>query len=123
MKEPLEVNEQFLQEFELAREIISNVRSIRLQKNIALKEQLELQVVGNLVIRSRKNESGDYQDAVTFVPHNVVFKKAEGAASFMVGTTEFAIPLIDMIDIDAEITRLLAELKHKESFLTRHRGN
>ena len=45
MKEPLEVNEKFLQEFELAKEIISNVRSIRLQKNIALKEQLELQVV------------------------------------------------------------------------------
>ena len=35
----------------------------------------------------------------------------------MVGTTEFAVPLIDMIDIDAEINRLLAELKHKESFL------
>ena len=114
MKEPLEVNEQFLQEFELAKEIISNVRSIRLQKNIALKEQLELQVVGshpvekmNPVIIKMCNLSAI----------NVVFKKAEGAASFMVGTTEFAVPLIDMIDIDAEITRLLAELKHKESFL------
>ena len=114
MKEPLEVNEKFLQEFELAKEIISNVRSIRLQKNIALKEQLELQVVGshpvekmNPVIIKMCNLSAI----------NVVFKKAEGAASFMVGTTEFAVPLIDMIDIDAEITRLLAELKHKESFL------
>lgn len=38
-------------------------------------------------------------------------------ASFMIGTTEFAVPLIDMLDIDAEINRLLAELKHKESFL------
>ena len=45
MKEPLEVNNKFLHEFELAKEIISNVRSIRLQKNIALKEQLELQAV------------------------------------------------------------------------------
>jgi valyl-tRNA synthetase len=35
----------------------------------------------------------------------------------MIGTTEFAVPLIDMLDIDAEINRLLAELKHKESFL------
>ena len=114
MKEPLEVNETFLQEFELAKEIISNVRSIRLQKNIALKEQLELQVVDshpvekmNPVIIKMCNLSAI----------NVVFKKAEGAASFMVGTTEFAVPLIDMIDVDAEITRLLAELKHKESFL------
>ena len=47
----------------------------------------------------------------------VVYNKAEGAASFMIGTTEFAVPLIDMLDIDAEINRLLAELKHKESFL------
>ena len=47
----------------------------------------------------------------------VVCNKAEGAASFMIGTTEFAVPLIDMLDIDAEINRLLAELKHKESFL------
>ena len=43
---------------------------------------------------------------------NVVFKKAEGAASFMVGTTEFAVPLIDMIDIDAEITRLSVSYTH-----------
>ena len=35
----------------------------------------------------------------------------------MIGTTEFAVPLIDMLHIDAEINRLLAELKHKESFL------
>ena len=47
----------------------------------------------------------------------VVYNKAEGAASFMIGTTEFAVPLIDMLDIDAKINRLLAELKHKESFL------
>ena len=47
----------------------------------------------------------------------VVYNKAEGAASFMIGTTEIAVPLIDMLDIDAEINRLLAELKHKESFL------
>jgi valyl-tRNA synthetase len=44
--EPVGANEQFLAEFEVAKEIISNVRSIRLQKNIALKEELELQVVG-----------------------------------------------------------------------------
>ena len=35
----------------------------------------------------------------------------------MIGTTEYAVPLIDMLDIDAEINRMLAELKHKESFL------
>jgi valyl-tRNA synthetase (EC 6.1.1.9) len=43
--------------------------------------------------------------------------KAEGAASFMVGTTEFAVPLGNMIDVEAEIARMEAELKHKEGFL------
>ena len=39
--------------------------------------------------------------------------KADGAASFMVGTTEYAVPLGNMIDVEAEIARMEAELKHK----------
>lgn len=114
MFEPNEVNEKFLQEFEVAKEIISNVRSIRLQKNIAMKEQLELQVVGshpvekmNPVIIKMCNLSS----------LTVVESKPEGAASFMIGTTEFAVPLGNMIDVKAEIARMEAELKHKEGFL------
>ena len=114
MKEPLEVNEKFLQEFELAKEIISNVRSIRLQKNIAMKEQLRLQVIGNHPVEKLNSVIMKMCNLSSIM---VVYNKAEGAASFMIGTTEFAVPLIDMLDIDAEITRLLAELKHKESFL------
>lgn len=47
----------------------------------------------------------------------VVDAKADGASSFMIGTTEFAVPLGNMIDVDAEIARMEAELKHKEGFL------
>ena len=43
--------------------------------------------------------------------------KADGASSFMIGTTEFAVPLGNMIDVEAEIARMEAELKHKEGFL------
>ena len=114
MFEPGEVNEKFLQEFEVAKEIISSVRSIRLQKNIAMKEPLELQVVGtnpveklNPVIVKMCNLSS----------LTVVENKTEGAASFMVGTTEFAVPLGNKIDVEAEIARMEAELKHKEGFL------
>ena len=113
-REPVGANEQFLADFEVAKEIISNVRSIRLQKNIALKEELELQVVGthpveklNPVIIKMCNLS-----SVT-----VVESKSEGASSFMIGTTEFAVPLGNMIDVEAEIARMEAELKHKEGFL------
>ena len=114
MFEPNEVNEKFLQEFEVAKEIISNVRSIRLQKNIAMKEQLELQVVGSHPVEKMNPVIIKMCNLSSFT---VVESKPEGAASFMIGTTEFAVPLGNMIDVKAEIARMEAELKHKEGFL------
>ena len=109
-----EVDEAFVQQFEVVKEVISNVRSIRLQKNIAQKEALELQVVGENPVAAF--------DAVIIKMCNLsavtaVEAKADGAAAFMVGTTEYAVPLGNMIDVDAEIARMEAELKHKEGFL------
>ena len=108
------VDEDIIREFEVVKEVISNIRSIRLQKNIAQKEVLELQVIGenpvvafNAVIMKMCNLSSI----------NIVENKADGAASFMVGTTEYAVPLGNMIDVEAEIARMEAELKHKEGFL------
>ena len=108
------VDEDIIREFEVVKEVISNIRSIRLQKNIAQKEALELQVIGenpvvafNAVIMKMCNLSSI----------NIVENKADGAASFMVGTTEYAVPLGNMIDVEAEIVRMEAELKHKEGFL------
>ena len=114
MAAPGEVDETLLQQFEAVKEVISNVRSIRLQKNIAQKETLELQVVGenpvtvfNAVISKMCNLS-----AISLVE-----AKADGASAFMVGTTEYAVPLGNLIDVEAEIARMEAELKHKEGFL------
>ncbi len=108
------VDEDIAQQFEVVKEVISNIRSIRLQKNIAQKEALELQVIGenpvaafNAVIVKMCNLSAI----------NTVEVKVEGAAAFMVGTTEYAVPLGNMIDVEAEIARMEAELKHKEGFL------
>ena len=47
----------------------------------------------------------------------VVAAKSEGASAFMVGTTEYAVPLGDLIDVEAEIAKAEAELKHLEGFL------
>ena len=108
------VDEDIIREFEVVKEVISNIRSIRLQKNIAQKEPLELQVVGENPVAAF--------DAVIIKMCNLsavtaVEAKADGAAAFMVGTTEFAVPLGNMIDVEAEIARMEAELKHKEGFL------
>ena len=108
------VDADFISKFDFAKEVIRNIRSISLQKNICQKEPLELQIVGenpvtelNAVIAKMCN--------LTSI--DVVATKADGAASFMVGTVEFAVPLGSMIDVEAEIARMEAELKHKEGFL------
>ena len=48
---------------------------------------------------------------------SVVNAKSEGAVSFMVRTTEFSVPLGNLIDKEVELAKLEAELKHKEGFL------
>ncbi len=107
-------DEELLHRFEQVKEISSDIRSIRLQKSIAQKEALELQVLG-------ENPVAAY-NAVLIKMCNlsvirVVDAKVESAATFMVGTTEYAVPLGNLIDVEAEIARMEAELKHKESFL------
>ena len=114
MVAPGKVDEAIVQQFEVVKEIISNVRSIRLQKTIAQKEALDLQAVG-------ENPVAAFNAVITKMCNlssiAVVEAKADGAAAFMVGTTEYAVPLGNMIDVEAEIARMEAELKHKEGFL------
>jgi len=101
--------------FDQLKEIISGVRNIRLQKNIAQKEALEMLVLGENtqlmayaeVVKKMANLS-----AVT-----VIDSKPEGAASFMVGTTEYFIPLGNLIDVEEELKKLEADLKYQEGFL------
>ena len=110
------VDEDIIREFEVVKEVISNIRSIRLQKNIAQKEALELQVIGenpvvafNAVITKMCNLSSI----------DVVENKADASVAFMVGTIEFVIPLeaYGTLFMEAEIARMEAVLKHKEGFL------
>ena len=99
---------------ESIKQIVSGVRMVRNQKNIAPKEQLDLQVVG-------KNDYAEF-DAVTIKMANlkainVVAEKDATASAFMVGTDEFAVPVGDMIDVEAEIAKMEAQLQHLEGFL------
>ena len=101
-------------EMDTVKSIITNVRSIRAEKNISPKKAMLLEVSG-------ENPSAAY-DEVVMKMANVeticsVSAKSQGAASFMVGTTEYAVPLGDLIDVTAEIEKAEAELKHLEGFL------
>lgn len=108
------MDEKIVDAFEEVKEVISNIRSIRLQKNIAQKESLELEVVGESPV-------APFNSVITKMCNlsdiRVVEDKSEGSANFMVRTTEYAVPLGNLIDVEAEIARMEAELKHKEGFL------
>ena len=99
---------------ETIKQIISGVRMVRSQKNIAPKEKLTLQVVGSTI-------GGRYGAAIIKMANLEeiveVNEKDSMASAFMVGTREYAVPLGNMIDIDAEIEKQEAQLKHLEGFL------
>ena len=102
-----------LDRFEKVKEVIAGIRTIRLDKNIPNKESLTLEVVGDY--------SGEY-DAVVGKMANLseikaVAEKDTMAASFLVGTTEYSIPLGNNIDVEAELKKLHDELKYLEGFL------
>ena len=96
------------------KQIISGVRMVRSQKNIAPKEALTLQAIGT-------NRHASYDAVIRKMANlsaiEVVAEKDATASAFMVGTDEFAVPLGNMIDVDAEIEKQEAQLKHLEGFL------
>jgi len=111
---PTECERKLADDIEQVKQIVSGVRMVRNQKNIAPKEALELQAVG-------ANNYADYNAVITKMANlsaiNVVTEKDATASAFMVSTDEFAVPLGNMIDIDAEIEKQEAQLKHLEGFL------
>ena len=118
MIQPLPVyeaaKEDTLSSFESTKEVIAGVRTIRMQKNIAQKNQLELEIIG-------ENPVQYWIPAISKMCNLSSLKSVEdksaGAASFIVGTTEYAVPLGDLIDVAAEIEKLKADLKYQEGFL------
>ena len=114
LEAPTAAEKKLADDIELVKQIVSGVRMVRNQKNIAPKEALELQAV-------TVNHYETYTAAVMKMANvsaiQVVNEKDATASAFMVGTDEFAVPLGNMIDIDAEIEKQETQLKHLEGFL------
>ena len=107
-------NEALITRFEAVKEVISGIRTIRLQKNIAQKESLTLEVIG-------ENPVAEFTSVIAKLCNlseiKQVATKADGAAAFMVGTTEYAVPLGNLINVEEELKKLEADLKYQEGFL------
>ena len=104
-------NEALIAQFEAVKEVISGSRTIRLQKNIAQKEALALEVTG-------ENPVAGFGSVIAKLCNLSEIKqvetKSEGAAAFMVGTTEYAVPLGNLINVEEELKKLEADLKYQE---------
>lgn len=111
---PTTEDRKLVERFEEVKQIISGVRTIRNQKNIPQKDQLELLILG-------KDNFSTFHSTVIKMANLSAIKsikeKPSAASQFMVGTIEYVVPLGNLIDIDAEIEKQQGQLNHLENFL------
>ena len=111
---PDEDEKKMLNDVETVKQVVSGVRTVRAQKNIAQKEKLSLQIINSQLL-------GNYGKTVMKMANlesiTTVSEKDSTASTFMVGTVEYAVPLGNMIDVEAEIAKMEAQLQHLEGFL------
>ena len=110
-------NSKIISQFEIAEQVVIEIRNIRKQKNIPQKESIDL------LIKKNNDEKAD----LTF--DNIVKKlcnlssidyvetKPENAMTFLFKTTEFYIPFTESVDIESEIKKLQEELEYNKGFL------
>jgi len=113
MPEPESYSNDIIEAFERTKEIITGVRNIRKERNIAQKESLALLANGEY--------DKDYDTCIikmcnlsSFEP---VDQKLEGAVSFMVKSAEFYIELGDLVNVEDELKKLNEELEYNKGFL------
>nr|WP_294775387.1 valine--tRNA ligase [uncultured Flavobacterium sp.] len=113
-------NEKLITDFDFAAEVIAGVRTIRKDKNIAMKDAVALKVVNH-------EKASTYFDSVIVKLGNLsdleyVTDKVDGALTYRVKSNEYFIPVSGNIDIAAEIAKLTEELKYTQGFLRSVQG-
>ncbi len=106
-------DESILKQFEFTQEVINNVRKVRSDKNIAFRDAIQL------VVKGTANKDFDCVIAKLCNVSEVsyVAEAPAGAFGFIVGSTEFFVPLTGSVDVEAEIKKLEEELKYAQGFL------
>ena len=108
-------NAKLITDFDLTIEVISGIRTIRKEKNIAFKDAIDLKIVNN-------DKVSTYYDSVVSKLGNIetleyVSEKVDGALSYRVNSNEYFIPMAGNIDVAAEIAKLTEELVYQQGFL------
>ena len=114
------IDTALLTDFEFASEVISGIRTIRKEKNIAFKDAISLSVINTEKVHNQFDvvikKLGNISD-MTSVKSGV-----EGALSFRVKSNEYFIPIEGTIDLAQEILKLKEELKYTQGFLKSVQG-
>ncbi|MGB1230794.1 MAG: valine--tRNA ligase [Winogradskyella sp.] len=109
------INETLISEFDFASEVISGIRNIRKQKNIAFRDTISFSVVNN------ENIAPTFDTVISKLGNletlNYVNAPVEGALTYRVKSNEYFIPMEGSIDVEAEIKKLTEELNYTEGFL------
>jgi valyl-tRNA synthetase len=108
-----EIKNDILSSMELAKEVIVGVRGVRAAKNIPNKDVLTLNILGEF----KNDEFSIIEKLANLDKINFVSEKDATAASFMVGTIEFNVPLTNNIDVEAELAKLKKDLEYQHGFL------
>ena len=109
------IDETLITEFEFASEVISGIRNIRKQKNIAFKDAIGFSVINNEKASATFN--GIIAKLGNLESIEDTSETIEGALTFRVKSNEYFIPMVGAIDVDAEIKKLTEELNYTEGFL------
>ena len=108
--EPLsKIDTAILEDVENLKLIIAGVRNIRASKNIPQKEVL------TLISPAELNPLVSKLANVTVTGDGA--QVTGNASKFIVGTTEFAIPMDAFINVEEELKKLEADLQHQQGFL------
>ena len=108
-------DQAMLDGFEFASDVVSGIRTIRKEKNIAFKNTIEFLVLNN------ESQTKEFDAIISKLGNisnlNYTTVTVENALSFRVKSNEYFIPANDTIDVAAEISKLEDELKYTEGFL------
>lgn len=114
LERPSNSDVKLIADIEVMKQIVAGVRNVRNKKNIAKKDKLSVEVIGDSLIPALDDM---VMKMANLTDIKVVDAKNAAASSFLIGTTEYAVILGDLIDKEAEIQKIEAEIKHLEGFL------
>jgi valyl-tRNA synthetase len=109
------INEDVLTQFDYMEKVVSQIRTIRKDQNIANKIKLELFIKKNQVIDTRFDPVIQKMGNLSILEY--VTEKIPQSNSFIVDSNEYFIPFGDTIDLEGEKEKLVADLKYTKGFL------